>query len=147
MNSRAAWSTDRLLGQPGLHRETLSYNTKTGEYIGTANKCVAPLGADKKYPKINSKTALGMVVLLVIKSIIYTQQVVDCVICGVKSRKAVNQANTFERIRSHHSQRTEEEFPPYAFAYTPVGTQKTSGPPTPTILLVGFTRLAQTLSP
>jgi hypothetical protein len=46
-----------------------------------------------------------MVVLLVIKSIIYTQQVVDGVTRGVKSRKAVNQANTFERIGSHHSQK------------------------------------------
>lgn len=46
-----------------------------------------------------------MVVLLVIKSIIYTQQVVDCVTQGVKSRKVVNQANTFKKIGNHHSQK------------------------------------------
>jgi hypothetical protein len=29
LSSRPAWSTERVLGQPGLHRETLSLKTKT----------------------------------------------------------------------------------------------------------------------
>jgi hypothetical protein len=28
MSSKTAWSTDKLLRQPGLHRETLSQNTR-----------------------------------------------------------------------------------------------------------------------
>jgi hypothetical protein len=48
MNSRPAWSKEKLSGQPGLHRETLSQKTKPNQPNNQTNK---KQNKTKKNPK------------------------------------------------------------------------------------------------
>lgn len=85
--------------------------------------------------------------LLVTKSVIYTQPVRDCVICELQLRKAANQINRCETgSEVTVPKRTEDSHlvPLLTALSLPGGGRGASGPPASSIILAG---LAQTLSP